>query len=195
MKTSVSLLERVQTGADDEDWKQLADLYTPLIRGWLHRNGMPSPDVDDAVQEVLTVVMRKLPEFQRQPRPGAFRAWLRNITVICVRDFFRKRNRYPQPAGKSSFQTFLEQMADPDSGLSRMWDEEHDRHVFRVLVERVRPEFAESTWTAFRRTAVDGLPAKDAAKELGISLNAVFIARSRVLSRLKQEAKGLLNDD
>ena len=194
MKTSVSLLERVQANADGEAWKQLADLYTPLIRGWLHRHGMTSPDADDAVQEVLIVLMRKLPEFQRQPRTGSFRAWLRNITVICMRDFLRKRKRQPQATGRSSFQHVLEEMENPDSALSRTWDEEHDRHVFAALVEKVRPEFVDSTWVAFRRTALDGVAAKEVAAELDLSLNAVFIARSRVMSRLKQEAHGLLDD-
>ena len=89
----------------------------------------------------------------------------------------------------------LQELEAPESGLTRIWDEEHDRHVFRVLVERVRPEFTESTWTAFRRTAIEGASAKDVAAELEVSQNAVFIARSRVLARLKQEAQGLLEDE
>src|SRR5262249_32648519 len=87
----------------------------------------------------------------------------------------------------------LEQLADPAGGLSRVWDEQHDRHVLHGLMEQVRPEFTGPTWQAFRRTALDGEPARAVAAELGRTVNAVLIAKSRVLARLRQAAAGLVD--
>jgi RNA polymerase sigma-70 factor (ECF subfamily) len=86
----------------------------------------------------------------------------------------------------------LDQLEDPDSGLSRLWDEEHDRHVVRRLLERIEGEVTLPTWQAFRRVALEGKDEATVAAELGLSINAVFIAKSRVLQRLRREAAGLI---
>jgi RNA polymerase sigma-70 factor (ECF subfamily) len=87
----------------------------------------------------------------------------------------------------------LEALEDPHSDLSRRWDEEHDRHVLGRLLEAIRPDFAPATWQAFRRLVLDGRKAADVAAELGLSVNAVFIAKSRVQRRLRQEMRGLVD--
>ncbi len=86
-ETSHSLLERLHDGPDESAWRRMVDLYTPLIRGWLGRYALNDSDCDDLVQDVLAVVVRRLPDFQRRPQTGAFRRWLRNITVNCLRGF------------------------------------------------------------------------------------------------------------
>src|SRR6185369_11382953 len=90
-ETSMSLLDRLHDQADDAAWHRLVDLYSPLIRGWLKRQGLVGQDADDQVQEVLLVLVRKLPDFRREPHTGAFRRWLRTITVNCLRTFWRSR--------------------------------------------------------------------------------------------------------
>jgi RNA polymerase sigma-70 factor (ECF subfamily) len=96
--------------------------------------------------------------------------------------------------GGSDFGTMLDELADPQSGVSKLWDREHDRHVTNYLLERIKPEFSEKTWRAFRRFALDGLSADETAAELGMTPNAVFIAKSRVMSRLRQAGEGLLEE-
>jgi RNA polymerase sigma-70 factor (ECF subfamily) len=191
-ETSLSLLDSLRLHPDQEAWRRLVDLYTPLIRGWLRRQGMADQDTEDVVQEVLAVVFRKLPEFDRQPHTGAFRSWLRTITVNCLRQSWRRRGRQPLGAGGTDFGQFLDQLADPGSGLSRLWDEEHDRYITQRLLEAIRPSFEPKTWRAFQRVALDGIRPDDVAAELGLTVNAVFIAKSRVLTRLRQEGKGLI---
>jgi RNA polymerase sigma-70 factor (ECF subfamily) len=186
-ETSASLLDRLRDHPDAAAWDRLVDLYTPLIRGWLLRQGLPPQDADDVVQDVMQVLVRKLPLFQRQ-RIGSFRAWLRNITVNCLRDFRRARRGKPQATGDSNIAAVLDQLEDPHSGLSREWDADHDRHVTRRLLELIRPNFTDSTWRAFERLAIDGASPEAVAGELGISTNAAFIAKSRVLRRLREEA-------
>jgi RNA polymerase sigma-70 factor (ECF subfamily) len=86
----------------------------------------------------------------------------------------------------------LGQLEDPASAMTRQWDQEHDRHVVARLLQRIEHEFRPATWQAFRRHVLDGADAEDVAAELGLSANAVYIAKSRVLRRLREEAEGLL---
>jgi RNA polymerase sigma-70 factor (ECF subfamily) len=191
--TPVSLLERLRLRPDEASWQRLVDLYTPLIRDWLRRHALQSPDVDDLVQDVLGVLVRELPQFRHDLRPGAFRRWLRNVTVNRLRVFWRGRRARPQTPADTDFERMLAQLEDGDSALSRLWDEEHDRHVARRLLELIEPEFEPTTWQAFRGLVLEGRPSAEVAAELGLTPNAVRIAKSRVLSRLRQEAEGLLN--
>jgi RNA polymerase sigma-70 factor (ECF subfamily) len=183
--TSASLLEQARDRRAAA-WDRLVVLYTPLLDAWLTAAGLQPADREDLTQRVLEILVRQLPDFRHAGRAGAFRAWLRGNTVNLLREFWRAR---PEPEAGS----FLEQISDPEASLSRLWDEQHDRHVLHALMEQVRPEFTGATWQAFRRQALDGAAARTVAAELGLSVNAVLIAKSRVVARLRQEARGLVD--
>jgi RNA polymerase sigma-70 factor, ECF subfamily len=189
--TSVSLLDRLKAaGPDASDWNRLQGIYLPLITRWLGRVPGLGDEADDLAQEVFVVVIREIPRFQRQ-REGSFRAWLRHVTVNKVRTHRRRRNRRPT-VGVDATDGFLNSLADPNGELAREWDMDHDRHVFEKLLAVVQPDFNSTTWEAFRRFAVDGLPAAVVAEELGLSVNAILQAKSRILKRLREEAGDLL---
>ncbi len=192
--TSASLLERLQQDPRSPEWDRLVEMYAPLIRSWLKRHALMASDSEDLVQDVLTVVVRRLPEFQHNQRVGAFRTWLRTITVNCLRDFWRSKKYRPSATGDSDFNAFLQQLADPLSDLTQSWNHEHDQHVVGRILDQLRPSFEERTWKAFERFAMEGASAATVAEELGLTTNAVFIAKSRVLSRLRQEAAGLIEE-
>jgi RNA polymerase sigma-70 factor, ECF subfamily len=189
--TSLSLLDRLRHRPDDGTWRRLVDVYTPLIRGWLRRHGLTEADADDLTQDVLAVLVRELPGFEHAGRPGAFRSWLRTITVNRARNFWRRRQAQPPARGGDDFLRVLDQLEDPDSAPSRLWDEEYDRSVARRLLALVEGDFEPATWRAFRRVVLDGVKPAAAAAELGLSVNAVLLAKSRVLRRLRQEMSGL----
>lgn len=191
--TSASLFDRLRDPADAAAWQRFVDLYTPLIRGWLRRHARLDHEADDLVQEVMAVVVRKLPQFRHEQRTGSFRRWLRTITVNCLRDFWRGQRARPRATGDSNLAELLAQLEDPNSALSKLWDQEHDHHVTHRLLEQIKPQFEPKTWQAFQRVTLDGIAPDRVAEELGVSVNAVFIAKSRVLSRLRQEGEGLLD--
>jgi RNA polymerase sigma-70 factor (ECF subfamily) len=191
LETSPSLLERLRTGPDADAWRRLVDLYTPLLHAWLRRCAIQQTDADDLVQEVLSTLVRELPAFRYDPERGAFRSWLRTILVHRLQAFYRTRQAHPQPEGGSDEARHLEQLADPHSDLSRLWNEEHDRHVVHRLLQTIQPDFEPTTWRAFQRASLDGIKPALVAAELGISVNAVFIAKSRALRRLRREMEGL----
>jgi RNA polymerase sigma-70 factor (ECF subfamily) len=191
METSVSLLERLAGAPTDDDWRRLHDLYQPLLRAWMARAGVPASDVEDLLQDVLLVVVREVAGFERR-RQGAFRAWLRTILANRVRDYFRGQKYRPTATGDSDFLRRLDELESPDSTLSRLWDREHDEHVAVSLMQRVQGDFAPVTWQAFRRHVLEGEPAVQVAEALGLSLNSVLLAKSRVLKRLRQELAGFV---
>jgi RNA polymerase sigma factor (sigma-70 family) len=194
METSASLLERLAGAPTDDDWRRLDDLYRPLLRAWMARAGVPASDVNDVVQDVLLVVFRKVAGFEWRGQ-GAFRAWLRTILAHELRDYFRRMTTRPVAIGGNDFQSWLDELESHDSALSRLWDREHDEQVVALLMERVRVQgnFAAVTWQAFLRHVQEGEPALQVAEALGLSLNSVLLAKSRVLKRLRQEAAGLVD--
>jgi RNA polymerase sigma-70 factor (ECF subfamily) len=192
VETSVSLLERLAGTPTDDDWRRLLDLYQALLRAWLARAGVRPSDGDDLVQEVLLVVVREIGGFRRRGQ-GSFRAWLRTILAHRVRDYFRGQKYRPTATGDGDFLRRLDELESPASALSRQWDREHDDHVAASLMGRVQGDFAPTTWQAFRRHVLEGEPAARVAEELGLSLNSVLLAKSRVLKRLRQELAGLVD--
>jgi RNA polymerase sigma-70 factor (ECF subfamily) len=191
--TSVSLLERARGGVD-RAWDRLVDLYQPLVYSTLRAQGLPHHAAEDVTQDVLLVVLRELKAFAHPGAAGAFRGWLRAITANRARAYWKAGKHRPATPGGPDFQAAVEQLADSDSELSRRWDREHDEHVVRRLLVLLEGEFEPKTLQAFRRQVLDGQPAERAAAELGLSVGAAYVAKSRVLARLRAEAGGLLGE-
>ena len=192
METSASLLERLHSVSDQAAWQRLDDLYRPLIQRWLQRDPTLGGDAEDIVQEVMSVLVRELPGFQRQ-RTGSFRRWLREITAHRLLAHHRSRRNRTRALAAPQEECPLTQLADPNSELSRKWDEDHDRHVLRRLMELIGPMFEPNSLAAFRRVTFDEVAPALVAKELGMTYAAVLLAKSRVLSRLRQEAEGMID--
>lgn len=193
-ETSLSLLARVRGDVTDEAWQKFTEVYSPLLRFWLMRFEVGSADADDLVQEVLLTLSRDLRNFEHSGRSGAFRNWLRCILVHRLRDFWRSRKYRPAAIGGSTWARELEQLADESSDVSREWNLAHDQHVMARILESVRPRFEPKTWEAFHRQVFGGQRADSVAAELGMPLNSVYVARSRVLSALRREASGLIDE-
>ncbi len=190
-ETPVSLLERIRSGGGDSSWARLDDVFQPMIRRWLAQAGIAPSDVDDISQEVMIITLKKLPEFERQ-RTGSFRAWLRNVTVNCLRDFRKSARRKPLATDHTHFDQVIAELAAADSGLSRLWNAEHDQNLLRYLLKQVRAQFAQATLKAFTRVVLDERSPDEVAAELGMTVNAVFIAKSRVLAKLRETGAGLI---
>jgi RNA polymerase sigma-70 factor (ECF subfamily) len=170
------------------------ELYQPLVFGWLRRHQVAHHDAEELTQDVLAAVVRELPAFSHSGHKGAFRHWLRQITVNRARGFWRGGKGRPRATGETKFLKMVEQLADDASTLSARFDREHDRHVLRVCLCKVEPEFTTTTLTAFRRQVFDGAGADEVAAELGISVGAAYSAKSRVLRKLREAARGFVDD-
>ena len=187
-RTPHSLLDRVCHG-DRDAWRALLIIYEPLLRHWLRAAALQPADEDDLTQQVLTVLVRKLPTFRHNGRDGAFRAWLRSITLLEVAELQRRQAAQPPLRDREALDT----LPSPIDELARAWDAEYERHVLCGLLELIRPDFTSTAWQVFQRVALDGVSPRMVAEAMGLTVNAVTLTKSRILRRLRQEARGLVD--
>lgn len=191
--TSISLLERLRDRNDRVAWQDFHDLYAPLVRSWLISKGVQSANADDLLQEIWQVALAELPAFNHNGHTGALRAWLRRVLSNRLREFWRKERRQPSADESKLFANIGDQLADPQSDLSQAWDLEYRRSICAGLLRQIEDEFEEKTVMSFRRVAIDNVKAAVVAAELGVTANAVRIAQSRVMRRLRQLGQGMLD--
>ncbi len=189
--TPVSLLDRLRASREEPDWDRFVLIYRELIRTWLARAGIVPADLDDLQQEVMVALLRAVPKFEHNGRTGAFRRWLKVLVIQRVLNFCRSRRRVLSIDATDSDEVATLKMED--RMLTASWEREHDEYVLRKVMALVEPEFTVSTWTAFTRHVLQDQRTADVAKELGLTMNAVLIAKSRVLKRLREEAAGLVD--
>jgi|SRR5581483_7275048 len=185
--TPASLLERVRTGCDQEAWARLVLLYSPLIYDWGLRCGLQPADSADLTQDVFTTLFQKLPEFAYD-RHKSFRNWLRTVTLNHWRD--RQRRIATRPLGGNP-QVLADAAAVDD--IAALAESEYRQHLIKRALQIMRADFQAATWQAFWNHVVLGQPAAQVAAELQTSAVAVYSAKARVLNRLRQELKGLLD--
>jgi RNA polymerase sigma-70 factor (ECF subfamily) len=184
LSTSSSLLERARA-RQPEAWDRLVKLYSPLVYHWCRAARLPSEDAADVLQEVFQSVATAIGAFSHGARGESFRGWLRKITQNKLHDYFRRRKRTPIAAGGSEQNYLLAAVEAPDGDGSTNEQAER-RLLLRTDLQLVRMEFEEKTWQAFWRVTIGGHDAATVAAELGLSRAAVYTAKSRVLSRLRQ---------
>lgn len=185
--TSRSLLERVRRD-EPEAWDRLVALYAPLVFQWCRSGGLREQDAADIFQEVFQAVAVHIGGFRKERAGDTFRGWLRTITRNKVHDYFRRRGREPEGVGGSEAQAQLAELPAPQASEDSSLAEETGEHGLMVrALELVRADFAERTWQAFWRTAIEGRSAPEVAAELSMSAGAVRVAKSRVLQRLREE--------
>ncbi len=186
--TSASLLKRLQSPAQEEGaWEQFVELYAPLIFDWGRQQGLPESDAADLVQEVMAKLVTRLRDFQYNPAKR-FRSWLRTITLNAARDMYRRRPA-EAPAALSRLA-----VASPTPSPSDLFEEQEYRaYLVARAMELLRGSLQRTTYRACWEYVVRGRTAAEIAEELGISINAVYIAKYRVLRRLRQELDGLLD--
>jgi len=188
--TSQSLLDRLQTDSSTQDWEVFSDIYRPFLRRHLLQGRVPVSDVDDLCQDIFSRVFEALPAFEHNGRCGAFRCWLGRIVSQQRWQYFQQRQRQPLAMGTGQEGPLI---VPSDDELQEAWEAEHDRHVLSKLLELIQPQFTRSTWLAFVGVAIDGQATAEVARDLGLTPNAVMVAKSRVLSRLRNLGRELLD--
>ncbi len=186
-----SLLVRLRD-RNDAAWQRLTGLFGPVVYSWCRRQGLQPEDAADVQQEVFCAVARTIAQFRRD-RPGdSFRGWLWTITRNKLRDHWRRRQAQPEAAGGTTAQQRLLQLAEAESANSAP-DAGAEGSLFRRVLELIRAEFEERTWQAFWSVAVEEQTPAEVAAALGMSTGAVYVAKSRVLRRLRDELGELLD--
>lgn len=186
--TSLPLLGRLGLGCDQESWTDFVDLYGPVLYRWNLRAGMQPSDAQEVVQEVLIFVYERINTFRWQ-RPGAFRAWLRQIMINKTREL-RRRRSMEHRAGDPSDD--LDTVGDP--GAESAWAARYAEDLFQRACEMVRPLVENRTWQIFARVYLERQPPASVAEEFGISRNMVYVAQCRCLARVRAIVDRYLED-
>ena len=176
--TSVALLDRLRQPGQTEAWNRFALLYTPLLLTWAKGLGLRDADAADLAQDVLLKVMRLLPAYQRKPGE-TFRGWLFTVARNECADFRRRRATRPLPGAVG--------LSDVIDGSSDVNETDYRTLLVHRALELIRPDFNDATWAAFTGLMLEGRAAPDVAAGLNVSVNAVYLARHRVLTRLREE--------
>ena len=189
--TRASLLVQLRDGGNHAAWQEFVNLYGPVVYGFARKRGLQDADAADCMQDVLRSVSSSISRLEYDRRQGTFRGWLFTITRNKVFNFLSARRIRPQGSGDSSTGRLLAEQPDGGDAAAEAWESEYQRRLAAMAMERIKGEFADSTWQAFWLTAVEGLAAAEVAKRIKISAGAIYVAKSRVLARLKEEVESL----
>jgi len=184
--TSVSLLRRLSDPTEETAWERFVELYTPMMFYWARRRGIGVADATDLVQDVLLTLIQRIRDYDPKA-PGRFRGWLRTVTVNRVTDFQRRRSHQALTGADSQLRTLVD-----DSHDSPWQEHEYRRHLIVKALQMLQDSFEPTTWQAAYSQIIEGAQASSVAAEFDISINAAYVAKSRVLDRLRSELEGLL---
>jgi RNA polymerase sigma factor (sigma-70 family) len=187
--TEPSLLIRIRDAGDAEAWQRFVKLYAPLVYGFARKRGLQDSDAADLAQEVLRSVAAAAGRFNYDPRRGTFHGWLFTVVYHKLQDFRARQQRQSRGSGDANVQTRLEEQAAPGEEDAAFWHQEYQRNLLARALELVRGDFQEVTWQAFCQTALEGRKAKEVARNLGISVASVYMAKCRVVAQLKERIR------
>jgi RNA polymerase sigma-70 factor (ECF subfamily) len=185
-ETRASLLLRIRNPRDQSAWAVFLQIYQPLIFRLARQKGVQDADAREVTQDVLMAVAGSIERWEADPIRGSFRGWLATITRNIVVNYLIRESRHPRGTGDRDLERWLAERPDPASEESALFDREEERQIFYWASEKIRSEFRETTWQAFWLTAVEGRDAQSVAHELKINAGIVYVARSRVMKRLRE---------
>jgi RNA polymerase sigma factor (sigma-70 family) len=187
--TRRSLIVKLRDSTDAAAWSEFVTLYEPLVYRLARRKGLQDADARDLCQEVFRAVAQAVDRWD--PARGSFRGWLSRIARNLLVNFLTRRQYQLRGSGLTSVQDLLDAHPVADPSATALFEAEYRRRVFQWAADDVRGEFVLATWQAFWQTAVENRAPNVVAAELGLSVGAVYIARSRVLSRLRRRIEQL----
>jgi RNA polymerase sigma-70 factor (ECF subfamily) len=191
LHTRPSLLLRIRDARDAGAWQTFIEVYAPLIYGYCRHQRLQEADAADVAQEVLTRVARSMQNFEYSPDRGRFRDWLGTVTRNEIARFLRQAARPGQGIGGDE-SSEIDSVPAPDQDAA--WSAQFHAHLLETAMDRIRTQFEPATWRAFELVWLADRPAPQVAREIGVSVEKVYVAKSRVLKRLREEVL-LLGED
>ena len=187
-ETRASLILRLPDAADVAVWEEFVMLYGPLVFRLAQHQGFQPADADDLVQEVFSAVARQIGDWLERPDRGKFRAWLIRVARNIAVNLLTRRPHGTVGRGGADIDIALLSIPDAESHMSSQFDLEYGREVYRWAAAKVSETVASQTWQAFQLTHVEGVSIPDAAERLQVTVGQIYVARSRVMSRLREVA-------
>jgi RNA polymerase sigma-70 factor (ECF subfamily) len=192
--TRDSLLSRLKDWGDNASWHDFFNTYWRLVYGVALKAGLSDQEAQEVVQETVITVARRIPEFKYDPSVCSFKTWLLNLTRWRIVDQLRKRKSEGRraPAAETTHTTVIERIADPAGvDLEAVWDAEWEQYLLDNAIARIKRKVSPEQYQMFDLAVFRRWPVKKVARELGVSLGTVYLARHRVGSLLKKEVRKL----
>ena len=194
-ETRASLILKIADPGDNRAWEEFMHLYRPAVYQLGRRQGLQHADAEELAQETMAAVARAVDRWKPVAQRGAFRAWLSQIARNLAMNFVTRRKHQVWGTGRSSMQLRLNRLSDPHDELSRTFEIEYRRAIFRCAAKQVQRDVTKSTWDAFWLTTMEDQSAASVAVSLGLSVGAVYIARNRVVARLRAQVQRIECED
>ena len=186
LDTRATLLLKIRDLKDRTAWSEFVELYTPLLYSYAIKAGLQDADAADIAQESMCDVVRSIRSFEYDSSKGSFRGWLLTVTRNRIRKRMSPHQQRSTGSGDTAVLRLLQEQPQASAdAIEQAWQQEYELRLFHWAAERVREEFRETTWQAFWKTTVENMSIEQAAASLELTLGAVYIARSRVLARLR----------
>ena len=189
--TRITLIARLKDAHDQAAWREFTAIYEPLVFSVARDRGLQEADARDVCQQVLEAVAKDVESWQPDGKEASFRRWLFRIAKNRVLKLLEKQSRPIVGKGGTTAQAAIEAVADPREDLSAVLERKYREQLLLKAAEQVRGEFKETTWQAFWKTCIEGQPIAQVAAALGLSLGAVYVARSRIISRLQEKVEAI----
>lgn len=186
--THPSLLVRLRDVNDRQAWTLFVEIYGPVIFSYCRRRNLQVTDASDVSQEVFSILSQSLPTFEYQTERGRFRDWLGTITHREIIRFWKRQERGKREQASSGLEA-LDSATETAS-----WDEHFHTELLQHAILRIRDSFEEESWTIFERLWLHGEPPEQVAQSLGVRIGSVYVAKSRILKRLRAEVLMLCDD-
>ena len=188
--TQPSLLVRIRDTRDAAAWQQFVEIYAPLIYNHLRKQHLQDADAADVTQDVLRTVSQSIGQWNYDRGRGTFRGWLLSVVHSRLTDFRRRQQRHQAAVSVAANAA----QREPDDHSSAEWDRDYERQLFHAAATAVRGDFSDSSWQAFWLAAVQGRPAQEIATQLNISTAAVYLAKARVMTRIREQLELLTGE-
>jgi len=188
-ETRASLILRLQNADDVVAWNEFVAIYVPVILQMAQRHGFQYADAENLVQEVLLSVSRALPQWLDRADRGPFRAWLLRVARNEAVDMLTRRSTRPLGHDGQAGEHLMADLADSRAELESQLERQSTESLFQWAAAQVRESVAENVWQSFWLTHVENVSVEDAARQLKMRPGSVYMARGRVMNRIREVVK------
>lgn len=191
LATRRSLVERLANRSDRRTWQEFFDTYGKLIYSVARRSGLSDAEAQDAVQETIITVARKIDKLRYDPSVGSFKGWLLHITRWRIADQFRRREPAVGAPDESGRTAAIDRVADEGFDIETAWDEEWRGRLLEAAMDRVKRRVDPRQFQIFDCYVVREWPAQKVARELRVNVAQVYLAKHRVAALVRREVEAL----
>jgi len=187
-RTTTQLLEALRDPSDRPAWEHLDARYRAVIAGFARRLGLNESDADEVAQQTLVEFVRAYRDNRYDRSKGRLSSWILGIAHNVARKSVRSRRGVHLATDDGD--------AHDERTVQALWIEERDRAILAraMRVLREDSELDDRTLLAFELVGLRGVPAQAASEQAGMSVDQVYVAKTRVTKRLRALVRELTDD-